>query len=94
MGWISTIRALGDVFNLKGLFTWHLVMTILMVCVWLILFVLTVWAFIKGKIFLARREEVLQDALERKLLVLHRDRSPRHSESGSEAYNKEAQGQV
>ncbi|KAI0654597.1 voltage-dependent anion channel-domain-containing protein [Cubamyces menziesii] len=94
VGWISTIRVLGDVFKLKGFYVWHLAMAVLMCAVWLVLFALTAYAFVKGKIFLARREEVLQDALERKLLVLHRDRSPRHSESGSEAYNKEAQGQV
>ncbi|KAI0328810.1 hypothetical protein GY45DRAFT_1254191 [Cubamyces sp. BRFM 1775] len=93
VGWISTIRVLGDIFKLDGFYIWHLTMTVLMCTVWLVLFALTAYAFVKGKIFLARREEVLQDALERKLVLLHR--SPRHSESGSEAtYNKEAQGQV
>ncbi|KAH9900728.1 voltage-dependent anion channel-domain-containing protein [Cubamyces lactineus] len=94
VGWISTIRVLGDVFKLNGFYVWHLAMTVLMCAVWLVLFALTAYAFVKGKIFLARREEVLQDALERKLAMALLHRSPRHSESGSEAYNKEAQGQV
>ncbi|CDO75158.1 hypothetical protein BN946_scf184590.g15 [Trametes cinnabarina] len=86
VGWISTIRVLGDVFKLNGFYVWHLIMTILMCTVWLVLFVLTVYAFFKGKIFLAKSEDVIQDTVERKLVTLHR--SPRHS------YNKEAQGQV
>ena len=48
MGWISTIRALGDVFGIEGFFTWHLVMTILLCSVWVVLFVLTVVAFVKS----------------------------------------------
>ena len=52
---------LGDTFELQGFFTWHLIMTILMCAVWLVLFVLTLLAFFKGKIFLAKPEEVLDD---------------------------------
>ena len=76
-------------FNLKGFFTWHLVMTILMVCVWLILFVLTVWAFIKGKIFLAKPEEVIQDTVGAK--------EPEEAQSNRSSvteYNKEAHNHV
>ena len=76
-------------FNLKGFFTWHLVMTILMVCVWLILFVLTVWAFIKGKIFLAKPEEVIQDTVGAK------EPEEAHSNRSSVTeYNKEAHNHV
>ncbi|THH28722.1 hypothetical protein EUX98_g5462 [Antrodiella citrinella] len=61
VGWISTIRVLGDIFNLKGFFIWHLVMTIIMCTVWVVLFSLTLLAFWKGKIFYARDEDVLKD---------------------------------
>ncbi|EIW57040.1 uncharacterized protein TRAVEDRAFT_151665 [Trametes versicolor FP-101664 SS1] len=85
VGWISTIRVLGDIFKLKGFFIWHLIMAIIMTTVWAVLFVLTVLAFCKGKIFLAKSEEVIKDSLERKMS--HAD-SPRHS------YNKEAHNHV
>ena len=64
-------------------------MTILMVCVWLILFVLTVWAFIKGKIFLAKPEEVIQDTVGAK------EPEEAHSNRSSVTeYNKEAHNHV
>lgn len=77
---------LGDIFKLKGFFIWHLIMAITMTTVWAVLFVLTVVAFCKGKIFLAKSEEVIQDSLERKMS--HAADSPRHS------YNKEAHNHV
>ncbi|KAI8992735.1 voltage-dependent anion channel [Trametes punicea] len=86
VGWISTIWVLCDVFKPNGFYSWHLIMTILMCIAWLALFVLTVYAFIKARFFLAGSEDVIQDSLESKVLILCR--SPRHS------YNKEAQGQV
>ncbi|KAI0790246.1 voltage-dependent anion channel [Irpex lacteus] len=61
VGWIATIRLLGDTFEIEGFFVWHTIMAILMCIVWLILFTLTVIAFWKGKIFLAKDEDVLQD---------------------------------
>ncbi|KAI0665507.1 voltage-dependent anion channel-domain-containing protein [Trametes maxima] len=79
VGWISTIRVLGDVFKLQGFFIWHLVMAVIMCSVWMVLFILTILAFAKGKIFLAKQEEVIKDALERKTPL-----SPRVS------YSKEA----
>ena len=68
VGWISTIRVLGDIFDLKGFYDWHLVMTVIMCAVWVVLFVLTLLAFFKGKIFLAKPEEVIQDSVDRKTL--------------------------
>ncbi|KAI0742252.1 voltage-dependent anion channel-domain-containing protein [Daedaleopsis nitida] len=96
VGWISTVRVLGDIFNLPGFHTWHLVMTILMCSVWLVLFCLTVWAFVKGKIFLAKPEEVLQDTLERKSIFspTASARSSFQADSRAHAYNKEAHNQV
>ncbi|KII91028.1 hypothetical protein PLICRDRAFT_107381 [Plicaturopsis crispa FD-325 SS-3] len=61
VGWISTLRVLGDIFHLEGFFVLHLTMTIIMCITWLILFVLTVLAFWKGKIFMAKEEDVLKD---------------------------------
>ena len=90
MGWISTVRVLGDIFELRGFHTWHLVMTVLMCAVWLVLFFFTVWAFVKGKIFMAKPEEVIQDSVDRKVL------SPTASDSDSShgGYHKEAYGRV
>lgn len=63
VGWIATIRTLGDIFNLKGFFIWHTIMAVIMVIIWLILIVLTGLAFWKGKIFMAKDEDVLQDSV-------------------------------
>lgn len=61
VGWIATIRVLGDIFDLEGFFVWHLIMAIAMCTVWIVLFTLTAVAFWKGKIFLAKDEDVVQD---------------------------------
>ena len=63
VGWISTVRVLGDIFNLQGFFVWHLIMAVAMCAVWLILFSLTILAFWKGKIFLAKDEDVWKDTI-------------------------------
>ena len=92
VGWISTIRALGDVFDIHGFYTWHLIMTILLCSVWVILFALTIWAFIKGKIFLAKPEEVIKDTVGPKAAE---ERSRRASmQSDAPSYNKEAHHHV
>ena len=57
------MRVLGDIFNIQGFFVWHLVMTVLMCAVWVVLFALTVLAFWKGKIFLAKDEDVWKDTV-------------------------------
>ncbi|KAM5534137.1 hypothetical protein V8D89_012157 [Ganoderma adspersum] len=106
VGWISTVRVLGDIFGLRGFFVWHLVMTILMCAVWLILFCLTIWAFAKGKIFMAKPEDVIHDSLDRKALspspsgrssfATTRVHSPSPSTAPDEAQgarDKEARGQ-
>ena len=66
VGWISTVRLLGDTFEIEGFYIWHMVMAILMCTVWVILFVLTALAFWKGKIFMAKDEDVIKDILEEK----------------------------
>ncbi|KAI0632605.1 voltage-dependent anion channel-domain-containing protein [Trametes polyzona] len=86
VGWISTIRVLGDIFHLQGFFVWHLIMTVTLCAVWLVLFTLTVLAFCKGKIFLAKEEEVIKDSLERK--------ASRAAHWSHDSYNKEAHNQV
>ncbi|EIM86418.1 uncharacterized protein STEHIDRAFT_57045 [Stereum hirsutum FP-91666 SS1] len=64
VGWISTTRALGDTLNIQGFYAIHAVMTTIICIVWLILIILTGMAFWKGKIFLAKDEEVLKDEME------------------------------
>ncbi|KAG7443917.1 uncharacterized protein BT62DRAFT_988068 [Guyanagaster necrorhizus] len=61
VGWINTTRSLGDIFDIQGFFTFHLVMTILMCITWLLLFVFTVIAFCKGWIFKSKKEDVIRD---------------------------------
>lgn len=65
VGWISTLRVLGDIFEIRGFFILHSIMTIIMCLTWLVLFVLTAVAFYKGKIFISDEETVLKDTLER-----------------------------
>ncbi|ETW79319.1 C4-dicarboxylate transporter [Heterobasidion irregulare TC 32-1] len=69
VGWISTLRVLGDTLNIEGFYAVHLVMAVIMCTVWLVLFVLTIMAFWKGKIFLAKSEEVIQDEIEKKVMT-------------------------
>ncbi|KAK0215087.1 voltage-dependent anion channel-domain-containing protein [Armillaria fumosa] len=61
VGWITATRSLGDIFEIQGFFTFHLVMTILMCITWLVLFIFTVIAICKGKIFKSRKEDVIRD---------------------------------
>ncbi|KAK7692818.1 hypothetical protein QCA50_004453 [Cerrena zonata] len=61
VGWILCIKKFGDIFELRGFYIWHFTMVILMCATWIILFVLTVVAFWKGKIFMASEEDVLKD---------------------------------
>ncbi|KAF8993505.1 voltage-dependent anion channel [Cyathus striatus] len=63
VGWIATLRVLGDIFELEGFIVVHLLMTILMCVTWVVLFVLTMVAFFKGKIFNSKPEDVLKDSL-------------------------------
>jgi len=61
VGWISTLRVLGDTLQIPGFFVLHAIMAVLMCMVWTVLFGLTVVAFWKGKIFLAEEADVLRD---------------------------------
>ncbi|KAI0066516.1 hypothetical protein BV25DRAFT_1820496 [Artomyces pyxidatus] len=61
VGWISTLRALGDTLNIPGFYVVHVVMATIMCITWLVLFVLTGLAFYRGKIFFAKPEDVLKD---------------------------------
>jgi tellurite resistance protein TehA-like permease len=61
VGWISTLRVLGDALQIPGFFAVHAVMAVLMCTVWAVLFGLTAIAFWKGKIFLADEADVLRD---------------------------------
>jgi tellurite resistance protein TehA-like permease len=62
VGWISTIRVLADIFHLEGFYIWHTIMATLMASTWVVLIILTAMAFWKGKIFMAKPEDVLKDA--------------------------------
>lgn len=61
VGWITATRSLGDIFEIQGFFTFHLVMTILMCITWLVLFIFTVIAICEGRIFKSRKEDVIRD---------------------------------
>ncbi|KAK0188355.1 voltage-dependent anion channel-domain-containing protein [Armillaria mellea] len=61
LGWITATRSLGDIFQIQGFFTFHLVMTILMCITWLLLFIFTVIAICEGRIFKSRKEDVIRD---------------------------------
>ncbi|KAK0452756.1 voltage-dependent anion channel [Desarmillaria tabescens] len=61
VGWINATRSLGDIFQIQGFFTFHLVMTVFMCITWLFLFTLTVIAFCKGRIFKSGKEDFMRD---------------------------------
>ncbi|PSR72182.1 hypothetical protein PHLCEN_2v11974, partial [Hermanssonia centrifuga] len=61
VGWILTLRKLGDIFGWNGFNIWHMIMTILMCITWVVLFVLTAIAFWKGEIFISTPEEIIRD---------------------------------
>ncbi|KAF9561760.1 hypothetical protein CPC08DRAFT_707120 [Agrocybe pediades] len=61
VGWIVTIRLLGDIFNIRGFYILHIIMTIWMIVTWGILFVLTIFAFATGRILKSGHEEVIKD---------------------------------
>ncbi|OBZ74581.1 Malic acid transport protein [Grifola frondosa] len=87
VGWISTIRELGDIFSLPGFYVWHTIMAISMCLVWLVLFVLTIVAFCKGQIFMAKSEDVIKDAVDLKHefqlhLELHISHISQHEKEG------------
>jgi hypothetical protein len=61
VGWISTLRVLGDTLQIPGFYVLHTIMAVLMCTVWVVLFGLTALAFWKGKIFFATEADVLRD---------------------------------
>lgn len=61
VGWISTLRVLGDTLQIPGFFVLHMIMAIVMCVLWGVLIGLTALAFWKGKIFLATEADVLRD---------------------------------
>jgi hypothetical protein len=63
VGWIACVRVLGDTFNIRGFFTLHLILVILMCTTWVVLITLTGMAFWRGKIFFASEEDVVRDAV-------------------------------
>jgi len=63
VGFISTIRVLGDTFQLQAFYIWHIVMVSIICVIWVILFVLTLVAFWRGEIFMAKPEDVVLDTL-------------------------------
>ncbi|TFK52714.1 hypothetical protein OE88DRAFT_1292460 [Heliocybe sulcata] len=64
VGWINVIKVLGDVFHIEGFYVLHVVMTVVICITWAVLFVLTVVAFWRGKIFMANGQDVLEDTFE------------------------------
>ena len=62
VGWIATLPVLGDIFHLHGFFIIHCVMTAVMCATWLVLFILTIVAFAKGRIFSSNDEDVVKDS--------------------------------
>lgn len=77
VGWINTLRVLGDTFDIPGFYVVHLVMTITIVAAWAVLFALTALAFWKGKIFMADGDDVLRDTFQ------HQKRAGWDAEKGS-----------
>ncbi|KIY64179.1 hypothetical protein CYLTODRAFT_493343 [Cylindrobasidium torrendii FP15055 ss-10] len=62
VGWIQATRSFGDVFGYEVFNKIHLIMTIIICCIWGILVVLTAKAFWKRKILISSADDVLKDA--------------------------------
>ncbi|KAF8627446.1 hypothetical protein AX17_006260 [Amanita inopinata Kibby_2008] len=63
VGWIACLRVFGDTFKIRGFIILHTIMAILMCITWAILFILTIVAFCKGRIFKSKKEDVIKDTL-------------------------------
>ncbi|KAH8810336.1 voltage-dependent anion channel-domain-containing protein [Flagelloscypha sp. PMI_526] len=68
VGWINTIKVMGDIFNIQGFYTVHLIMTVLISLTWITLMILTGVAFSKGLIFFAKEEDVIVDSVDKETL--------------------------
>lgn len=62
VGWILTLRKIGDIFHLRAFSVWHSVMVVYMCSAWIILFAFTAVAFWRGQIFNASSEEVIRNS--------------------------------
>jgi len=61
VGWISTLRALGDVLQIEFFFTLHAIFAFTMLAIWCILIVFTGIAIFKGVILRSKPEDVIRD---------------------------------
>ena len=68
VGFIATIRVLADIFDLPSFYVWHIIMVVLICITWLVLFFLTLMAFWRGKILMAKPEDVVIDSMSSKEL--------------------------
>lgn len=63
VGWILSLRKIGDTLDSQFFWTWNIVMTVLMCLTWTVLIVLTITAFCQGKIFISAREDTIKDSV-------------------------------
>jgi len=61
VGWISAMRAIGDVLQIEFFFTLHAIFAFLMLVIWCILIVLTGVAIFRGVILKSKPEDVIKD---------------------------------
>ncbi|KAG8942011.1 hypothetical protein FRC03_003735 [Tulasnella sp. 419] len=62
VGWIGTLRALGDIFNINAFFDIHAILAAIMFITWVVLFGLTALAFFRGKIFFTKNNDIWSDS--------------------------------
>ena len=63
VGWILTLRVLGNVFQLRAFMILHIVCCCVLGLAWVVLFCLTIAAFLKGFILNSKPEDVLEDSI-------------------------------
>jgi len=61
VGWIATLRVLGDALNIKFFYILHAIFAFLMLAVWCVLIILTGYAIWKGVILKSKPEDVIRD---------------------------------
>ena len=71
VGWILSLRKIGDTFDCQFFWTWNIVMTVAMCVTWTVLITLTITAFCQGKIFTSPREDIIKDSVLRMKLRRH-----------------------
>jgi hypothetical protein len=63
VGWIACLRLFGDIFEIPQLYVLHAISTSIVCITWVVLFILTVVAYHRGRILYAKDVDVWRDSI-------------------------------